>query len=409
MSAEQIPEAISFEDEKALNKLDLILDDIQVASKQLSNLNKEYESLTTQVKDADFLLNELTLEIESLQDTNITQLAEPPQPKPKENGEEEDEPLPIEKQFFTYWNSLETRETEVNARIEANVQLKADLAHSFSALKQKNQKLKKELELLQNSVEEENNEIRKQLDLKEQLQVTLDQKVTENEEILMQCTTLKEELDARNEELQQFGVEKVQAMRLEYQQKREKLSTLKQEAEHKRREFESTQRKNQKQFQTERKKLENESSVAQWKTSRSILKNKLANLKSQLQGKETNLVQLQKKEKTLEQNYSNLLDTEHNFGDCEKARKCIQAQLNELIQKNEEVNQINNDQYEDEYAQQLEKEYQAVILSQNMFNEYKDSVLGGLHEELNGCSQVGYIKMLREELAELQSQLNKLL
>ena len=135
----------------------------------------------------------------------------------------------------------------------------------------------------------------------------------------------------------------------------------------------------------------------------------MANLKSQLQGKESNLAQLQKKEKTLEQNYSNLLDAEHNFGDCEKARKCIQAQLNELTQKNEEVNQINNDQYEDEYAQQLEKEYQAVILSQNMFNEYKDSVLGGLHEELNGCSQVGYIKMLREEFAELQSQLNKLL
>ena len=187
MYLQQAQSTKTFEEMKELTYLDLVLDYITGASMQLSILIKILVDLTKEKKDAEFLCDELTIERENLLSSQV-------QPLSQTNTLDTKDDFSDEGQFFGYLNSIENREVEISAKIEANKQIQSKLRHDLSTYKS-------ELEPLIDTYNDEEAKYRNSDDIKKDLLISLDQKTIENENILQKCEELKEELDARHEEL----------------------------------------------------------------------------------------------------------------------------------------------------------------------------------------------------------------
>lgn len=402
MYLEQNPGSVPYEEAKVLSKLDLVRDDIQVASKQYTNLTKELDKLTQQLEDAEFHINELECEKEALLSSSMKPLSQTDDSKSKSN-------FPDEGQFFGYLNLIENREVEINAKIEANKQIQLDLGCKHNILKQENIRMKNELDPLIESYNEEEARMRHTDDVRKDLQIELDQKNIESENLFHQCEELKEELNARNEELNGVVIENYNELKKKLKEKREELNTIRNASDSLRQQCDVLDSKQRKELLSTQDKLKRGSSVSKWRTDRSILKNKLKTIKSQLFNEQKNLERAVKRDSDLEEKYSKLLHTEEpNFGQTENARKCLLAQINESNSRKERVVTSTDLEYEKEYTDQLLKEKEKIKKSKKIFYQYRDTVLNGLNIELEGCLQNGYIKLLRDELLQLQNELSKL-
>ncbi|KAK8893666.1 hypothetical protein M9Y10_022093 [Tritrichomonas musculus] len=403
MYLQQAQSTKTFEEMKELTKLDLVLDDITVASKQLSILNKRLEDLTKEKKDAEFLCDELTIERENLLSSQV-------QPLSQTNTLDTKDDFSDEGQFFGYLNSIENREVEISAKIEANKQIQSKLRHDLSTYQQQNMKLKSELEPLIDTYNDEEAKYRNSDDIKKDLLISLDQKTIENENILQKCEELKEELDARNEELNGVTLQTFTELKKKLKTRKEELANIRNKSESLRSKCESMERTQRKELLNTKDKLQKGASVTKWRTDRSVLKNKLKMLKTQLYNEQKNIEQTAKRDKDLDDKFKKLLDEDpnHNFGQCEKARKCVLALINDSKSRTKKVAFTTDLDYENEYTEQLLKEKEKIKKSKQIFNEYKDNVLSGLNIELDGCSQNGYIKLLRDEFYQLQNELSKL-
>lgn len=403
MYLQQAQSTKTFEEMKELTKLDLVLDDITVASKQLSILNKRLEDLTKEKKDAEFLCDELTIERENLLSSQV-------QPLSQTNTLDTKDDFSDEGQFFGYLNSIENREVEISAKIEANKQIQSKLRHDLSTYQQQNMKLKSELEPLIDMYNDEEAKYRNSDDIKKDLLISLDQKTIENENILQKCEELKEELDARNEELNGVTLQTFTELKKKLKTRKEELANIRNKSESLRSKCESMERTQRKELLNTKDKLQKGASVTKWRTDRSVLKNKLKMLKTQLYNEQKNIEQTAKRDKDLDDKFKKLLDEDpnHNFGQCEKARKCVLALINDSKSRTKKVAFTTDLDYENEYTEQLLKEKEKIKKSKQIFNEYKDNVLSGLNIELDGCSQNGYIKLLRDEFYQLQNELSKL-
>ena len=392
MNQQQVKSFEHFEERKKNGQLNLIIDDIEAATKQLNHLNAEHEELSCKLQNSQDKIKELTKEKESLENFEGSQEIQ----QPDENN------------FFAFFGSLETREVECTARIEGQKQLTGELNHNLNALKQKNAKFKKEYELVASQLEEEENALRESNDILKDLEIKLDEKIKENETVLQQCENLKEELDERNQHIQSKLEPKNDELRQIYQQKTEELKKLRSESNKLHGRMYKTEKFQHDALQNAKEKMSRDSLVSAWKVDRSLLKNQLQKLKASLYNVQKNLESSIKRENDLEQKYCDLLGDDHNFGNCEYARKCVLASINSSYEAPENNVPTIEFDYEQDYTQELQDKLAAIENSYRVFDEYRESILSSLNEELHGCSQFGYIKLLQEEYAELQSQLLKL-
>ena len=392
MLQQQVTGIKAFEDEKNQGRLNLIIDDIKAATIQLQKLNEENEILSNNLKDVEFNLEELKVEKETLSAQQVQNLD-----PPSENN------------FFAYLGSLENREIESSGKIEGQKQLTQELSHNLNRLKQKSIKLKKEYELVQAQLEEEESVLRESNDVLKDLEIKLDEKTKENEFILQQCETLKEELDQRNDELNNNFQNTEEDLRELYRQKSEELRQLRIKNAELHGQLHKTELSQQNEFNSKKDEVARESLVSAWRTDRSILKSRLQKLKTNLFNIQKNLEASNRREKDLEQKYIDLLGEDHNFGNCEGARKCVLANIDFINGAPEKSTPSTAFEYEKDYQQELQEKLASIENSYKVFSEYRESVLNGLNEELQGCSQYGYIRLLQEEFSELQGQLSKLL
>lgn len=405
MYLEQKPGSVPYEEAKVVSKLDLVRDDIRVASKQFSNLTKEIDDLTKILEDAEFRINEINCEKEAILSSSMKLSSQ----ENNASDFKDNSNFPDEGQFFGYLNLIENREVEISAKIEANKQIQLDLGCKLNILKQENLKIKKELDPLIELYNEEEARMRHSDDVKKDLQIVLDQKNIESESILHQCEELKEELNARNEELNGVVLENFKELKKKLKEKKDELAAIRNKSDSVRQEYEFLDGIQRKELIKSKENLKRGSSVSNWRADRSILKNKLKTLKSQLFNEQKNLDRAIKRDTDLEDKYSKLLDTEEpNFGETEKARKCLLAQINESNSRKEKAATSTDLEYENEFTEQLLKEKEKIKKSQAIFYQYRDTVLSGLNSELDGCLQNGYIKLLRDELSQLQNELSKL-
>ncbi|OHT00670.1 hypothetical protein TRFO_32581 [Tritrichomonas foetus] len=386
--------AQSFEEEKAKGRLLLLLDDIEAATKQLSSLENESESLSTKLKDLEFHLDELNLEKDLLSTP----------PKPLSQAENED----AEGKFFPFLNSLENRHTAALGNIEGQKQLASELGHQLSRLGQQNKKLKAEFELVESQLKAEELSLRESNDTLEDLEIQLDEKVKENEYLLKRCEDLKEELDERNDTIQNSIIAQADQLREIYREKQQQLSDIRRRSAELRGDLARLEKQQQEDLQNTKQSVKRGSQVGAWRNERAILKNKLKTLKTQYLNEQKNIESSSKRDKELQYKFAKLLGEDHNNGECELARKCIIANIEDTNAVKEAPVANKDLEYERDYTIQLEGELSRIKKSIAVFTECRENQLKALNEELDGCTQKGYIKLLREEFADIQAQLNKL-
>ncbi|OHS95276.1 hypothetical protein TRFO_02285 [Tritrichomonas foetus] len=407
MIEQQTLTAQSFEDEKTEGKMLLLLDDIDVAKKQLSLLKEESESLSTKLKDLEFHLDELNLERDSLsvapEPLSQTGSTKSPNQESSNNYSEN-----AESKFFPYLNSLENRLTESEGRLEGHRQLTSELNHQLNKLNQTNKKLKAEFEQILSQSNQEDDAFRVSTDTLEDLEMQLDEKTKENEFLLQKCDALKTELEERTEQIQNSLLAHHDELRKVYQEKEKTLTSLRKRSSELRGDSARLEKRLQEELKAHRENHEKNSQVNSWKSERGILKTKLKNLKTQLLTEQGNLESSQKRDQELDQKYVNLLGEDHNHGECELARKCIIASIKDSNEAKDDPSFAREMEYERDYTEQLNEEMKKIENSLRVFREYREAQLISLNEELNGCAQKGYIKLLKEEFAELQMTLTQL-
>jgi chromosome segregation ATPase len=122
LAASQVQSAKRFAQDLSESQLQILNSDIDAANKQLSILTSECESLSQRLKDLEFNFDELTVE-------------------QKELAAQEPEPADDPTQFFAYLSSLETRESENKARLDAHRKLQGDLQHQLNRLRREHRSL----------------------------------------------------------------------------------------------------------------------------------------------------------------------------------------------------------------------------------------------------------------------------
>lgn len=392
MFEQQIIGAQSFEDEKDESKLLLILDDIEASKKQIDSLEKERKKLSKDLKDLNFVLDELKVQKNLLSTV----------PKPLASSENAQDP---EKKFFPFYNSLENRETELEARLEGNRQLTADLNHQFNYLQQQNKNLKAELKRIEDEAAKEEDDFSVSNNDLIDLNIKLDNSTKENEFLLQKCEELKSELEERDSHLKDSVMVQFEELTAQYKEDQQILAELKKSSKALQSEINKFDKLSQANYDSEKEKSAKEQAINHWKADRSVLKDKLKNLKTQLFSIQKNIEESQKRDVELEDKYSKLLGEEHESGQCELARKCLLASINQANEEKEAVLSSKDFDYETDYTTQLSKETECIDKSLKIFHQYRDSQLESLNQELTQCSQYGFLTLLKEELEELQKQL----
>ena len=355
MFEQQIIGAQSFEDEKDESKLLLILDDIEASKKQIDSLEKEKKKLSKDLKDLNFVLDELKVQKNLLSTV----------PKPLASSENAQDP---EKNFFPFYNSLENRETELEARLEGNRQLTADLNHQFNYLQQQNKNLKAELKRIEDEAAKEEDDFSVSNNDLIDLNIKLDNSTKENEFLLQKCEELKSELEERDSHLKDSVMVQFEELTAQYKEDQQILAELKKSSKALQSEINKFDKLSQANYDSEKEKSAKEQAINHWKASK-------------------------------------LLGEEHESGQCELARKCLLASINQANEEKEAVLSSKDFDYETDYTTQLSKETECIDKSLKIFHQYRDSQLESLNQELTQCSQYGFLTLLKEELEELQKQL----
>lgn len=382
----------SFEDEKDEAKLLLILDDIEASKKQINSLENEKNSLSTELENLTFHLRELRIQRDLL--------SSPPEPLSQEENIQN-----AEENFFPYYNTLENRESEHEARLEGQRQITANLNHKLNEYHQKNKSLKEELRKLEEEDNKLDDDILTSNNALVDLNIQLDSSIKENEFIIQKCEELKNELEERDSHLKENVMVQYETLTAKYKKDQLKLAELKKKTSKLQADISRHEKKAQDDFDLEKERCEKEAAISYWKNDRGVLKNKLKNLKAQLYSVQANLEKSKKRDEDLNDKYTKLLGENHNFGECELAKKCLLYDISDATKEKEITVSSKDYDYELEYSEQLLKELECIDKSLEVFHEYRDSQISSLNQELSQCSQIGFLTLLKEELAELQSQL----
>lgn len=392
MFEQQIIAAQSFEDEKDESKLLLILDDIEASKKQIESLEKEKKSLTKDLNNLTFNLDEL-----KVKKNLLTSISKPLASNEATNNSEE--------QFFSFFNSLENREAEIEGRLEGNRELTANLNHQLNQLQQKNKNLKNELKRVEQEATEEEDSFTVSNNNLVDLNIKLDEITKENEFLLQKCEELKNELQERDSHLKGEVMVQYEELTARYKKGQQELEDLKKQSENKKKELNRSDKKLQEKIDLKKKEISQGLTINQWRTDRSVLKDKLKNYKTQLFSIQKNLDDSKRRDDDLEEKYNKLLGENHNFGQCDLAKKCLISSINHFDEEKEAVTSSKDYDYEIEYTKQLTKEQECIDKSLEIFRQYRDNQINSLNQELKQCSNYGFLILLKEELEELQRHL----
>lgn len=378
--------AESFRANLAANQLALLVDDIQAANKQRDQLHQELNTLTQELTDLEFNLTELQVEKEQFE-SNRDEYAE--------GGD-----------FFGYLAGLEQREVETRGQLEGHKQLSGELAHQINRLTQKNKKLVNELQLLRARFTQEKETLDDSKDVMSDLELKLTNKEDENSFLVQQCDHMHDELIQRSSSLKKTETERAWQLNQEYAQKKEELRAAQKENDEVHYLFQKKERDAQKILNERRAGCSKAMSVSSWKAERGALVAKLKKTKTAIFSEKRTQELAIKRDRELAEKMMALTGSES--GDNDKTRAMLFAEIE--TNKNRVDVQENNADIEREmaYHEDLLRELDLLNQSAKMFKRVSNEQLASLREELEICSNNGYLEMLREELKALQSQVSNM-
>lgn len=372
--------AESLEIQQAKRELDLLGDDIIAARRQHKVLREESDQLSHNLKNLEFRVEELTVEREQL---------------------EPDQSMATTDHFFEYLSFLEQSEIEGNGRLDGQRKLSAEFAHQINGMLQKRKKQEAERDRLKAALENERQVLLDSNDALIELQGQVATKTSENEFLIEKCEELKEELTARGNESQTKSVEKDLTLRQTVKKLKEDLLMKRQEADKKHRELGRMVHEGEKRAALRRSETERAVSVSSWRAERSVMLAKLKKLKTTLFSEQRTRDMSVKRDKDLADKLQELTGS----ATCESDR--VKAVLAAELKSHTKVEGSGSSKIDKEktHSDVLNDSLQVAIDSLATFEDYKTNKLGSLNDELAQSMNRGYLDMLRDELAVLQSRL----
>lgn len=361
-------------------KLKLVLDDINVSKRQIISLQNQITHLNQKLEYLDFQKDEI--------------ISSMPEPEEAEQSEEV--------QFFAVLSSLDSEEAGMKGELEAYRKLKRDLEHEKIKYSQVVKKLSTQKDNLKSRLEIENDLI---TDLTGKMQ-QLNEEVLDKEAYLDE---LKESYHGMIEQQTQIAdhirssaesaltdmkeQEKEREEELRHLEKRE--AELKSQLEREKRNYDNAVTK----LNSQNAKAQ---SVSSWRGERSLITGKLKRSKQRLAMIEQNIASVAKREQLLAEKFSQLLGVDDPSGTGDLAKSMVVAELDdsygaEQTETDEEL------ALEQSYNKELKDQLALIEESFRVFNEHRNETINGLNDELQECTQAGYIRLLKEELDSLQA------
>ncbi|OHT17213.1 hypothetical protein TRFO_12531 [Tritrichomonas foetus] len=384
-----------WESQVAERRLKLVNEDIEATKKQINSLEKQKAELKEKYLNLEFYIDELNSNIETLQSTF----------RENEDGNEsEDE---SEGDFFTLLSELESEEAALKGELQSYQELQRTLAHDRRTLLSSNTKIQKELDIDKQKVETLQNDVREIDDNLKDLQVQLDIKTVHLNEVVQRCADLQqEELDI-TEELKRDGESLVKDLRKQESDQREELLSAQKQEEELTKRFAAIQRLKQKTVDEKTNELHKTHSISSWQNDRSLLSGKLRKAKTQLQTEIANLKNAKERQEKIKAQFKTLLgEDDPGDGTGMRAKDMVRAEI-ERIQNDVQPDFEEEKQMETEYNKELLSQLKLIQESLNVFNQHRDELMNSLTDELNECTQDGYLRLLQDELNELQAVVSR--
>jgi chromosome segregation ATPase len=395
MTTSLAPDEQLWEEQRAERRLRLVNDDIEAANKQIKSLEKQKSSLQQELDNLDFQINELKTNIEAVE-------SEEPAEPASEKGPETAQADANQDTFFTLLTQLEGEEATLKAELQSYKDLQRDLSHQKAIYAQQNKKLQNEVDAEKERLEAEEDQIRNLENNLNHLQTKLDSKLQQLSEMQELFEQLKGESKAITHKLANEDQERLTQLKREEKSKTEELAALKKTAEHKRRELDNAQRLYEKQVAQDTATLAKNKSISLWLNDRTILAGKLRKTKEQLVQVKQNHASVEKRQAALEAKFKEMLGNDDGHGNGPVARWIVHAEIESL------ENRANDDlaeeiRLEEEYEQELKTEFELLERSIEQFEAHRKTTLDALNQELLESDNGGYLKLLQNELNELQA------
>lgn len=383
-----------FDDEKVKHENDIIDTKIQFAKKYLQKLVNENGKLQSQLNNLNFSINESVVEENEIYD----KLEQLDSMSKKDNQSSSN--------FFDFLNGIDDQKYAISAEIETNKKIFQSLYHQKTILMQETEALERVYKARNSYLNDLITGNRKMTDLLANIQNEADQKETEYREMILTAARLQKELRERTAPLEGYDI-KLNDLRRENDEVSEELSAKQRSLKELESQIEQTEFEHQKALELRKRTKDKVTSVNTWKYNRTALGNKIKKSKEEYYSLLATLEYHKKRDARISEKLIKLLgEDETGNGLSVIAQKYVQAEINENLdsrdpRKDEEF------LIEQEYNSQLQQELDMIETSFGALKKQYDRQIMSLKEELDDCSQVGYIKLLQNEMKDLLSSLAK--
>ena len=308
--------------------------------------------------------------------------------------------------FFKLLSQLEDEENELKEKILMQKKALSDLTHQRNVILQQNKKIESEVSLKKELSYNAEMNARASRDKLLDLQDVLSQKEREYTSLCEQSESINNELVAKTDDIEQNNKNVVENLKKKKIELIVELQTKENEEKEMKNKAKDTERLCEAKKKRQEEDIQRSQSVNEWRSQRKFLTSKLVASRKKLSAELKNLESARKKESELQEKFKKLLgEDDPGDGTGETARRILQTEINR-IQNAPGLEAFVELQVEREYKESLEREINTIEKSIKMFNKYKKGVVNSLNQELEECSNEGYINLLKKEMAEAFSESN---
>lgn len=363
------------------HKLRLILDDIKVSRRQILSLQSQINFLNQKIEDLDFQRDEL-----------ISNMPEPQEPE--QNDEVE---------FFTVLATLETEEASLKGELETYKKLKRDLEHEKTKYLQIVKKLTSQHDNLKSRLEMENDLIIDITGKMQQLSEDMLDKEAYLDELKQSCDDMMSQQAKITDHIQSSAESALTDMKEQEKERIEELTQLEKRESELKSMLERCKRSYDESVMKMNANSAKSMSVSHWMGDRTVLTGKLKRSRQRLAQVKQSIAAAEKREQIVAEKFRKLLNEDDPTGTGDLAKAMVRAELGDV-----KASELASDlEIEREYHQELINQLELLDQSFRVFSEHRDDVLSGLNEELQECTQAGYLRLMKEELDNLQVEWNQ--
>lgn len=305
--------------------------------------------------------------------------------------------------FFQMLTSLEQQEEKLKNRLVVQKKYQEAIEHDFQRYEKKAGEFDNVIDDLERKLEDEMNNVCRARDELIQLEGAAQDKEHAYQDLSEKCDAFEVEIERRAGDINRKRSEIMDDLN----RKKSKLIRNLEEAKREESELRSRVQQSTRYLKQKRKEqqkvLEDVESVKNWNSERKILSGRLAKAKQYFEQESRRYENAVRREEELKYKFLELLGGDDpGDGTGLRAKQLVQGAINKIRSSQDGSTGLEL-AVEQDYADQLQIEYDNLVKSAKMFQQYRDDLISSLETELTGTVNDGYLKLLRDEWKNLIS------